>query len=115
MVQANRGLMIMRSSRLLVAAILGLLIYAPARAQAPDANTDSVSVARAPQQPVYKYALAPKPRVLTPWTLPNRPHWRLAEILKAHAGQKSWVQPLVRDKDYAADYIQMAPGEVSLT
>jgi len=107
--------MIMRSSRLLVAAIFALLVYAPAEAQTPDANTDSVSVARVPQKLVYKYALAPKPQVLTPWTLPNRPHWKLAELLRAHGGQKSWDQPLVRDRDYAADYIQMAPGDVSIT
>jgi mannose-6-phosphate isomerase-like protein (cupin superfamily) len=91
------------------------MVYAPARAQAPDASTDSISAARIPQRPVYKYALAPKPQALTPWIAPNRPHWTLAEILKSHDGQKSWVQPLVRDKDYVADYIQMAPGEVSMT
>lgn len=54
---------------------------------------------------------APKPANPAGWVAPNKPVWRLAEILSAHKSEKSWVQPIVRDHDYAADYIQMAPGE----
>ena len=61
------------------------------------------------------YAWAPKPTVPEGWKAPNKPVWRLSEILIAHQKQKSWVQPIVRDKDYAADYIQMAPGEKTRT
>ena len=57
------------------------------------------------------HAWAPKPTVPEGWKPPNKPVWRLSEILIARAKQKSWVQPVVRDKDYAADYIQMAPGQ----
>ena len=57
------------------------------------------------------YTWAPKPSAPDGWKAPNRPVWRLPDILSAHKSEKSWVQPIVRDKDYAADYIQMAPGE----
>ena len=61
------------------------------------------------------YSWAPKPTVPEGWKAPNKPVWRLSEVLIAHQKQKSWVQPVVRDKDYAAEYIQMAPGEKTRT
>lgn len=61
------------------------------------------------------HAWAPKPTVPEGWKAPNKPVWRLSEILIAHQKRKSWVQPVVRDQDYAADYIQMAPGEKTRT
>jgi len=54
---------------------------------------------------------APKPVKLTPWTAPNKPQWKLSEILADHKGQKSWKVPIVSDEFLHADYIQMAPGE----
>ena len=42
---------------------------------------------------------APKPTELTPYTAPNKPHWKLSEILAAHKGQGDWVQPVVRNKE----------------
>jgi mannose-6-phosphate isomerase-like protein (cupin superfamily) len=58
------------------------------------------------------YGWAPKPVPLTPWKAPNKPIWRLSEIMAAHKGKKAgWVQPIVRDQDYAADYISMGPGQ----
>jgi mannose-6-phosphate isomerase-like protein (cupin superfamily) len=62
-------------------------------------------------QPGSQTVWAPKPAVLTPWTAPNKPHWKLSEVLEAHKGQKSWKIPIVRDEFLRADYIQMAPGE----
>ena len=67
------------------------------------------------QQGPILYAWAPKPVPLTPWKAPNKPIWRLSEIVAAHKGQKSWVQPIVRDQDYTGNYIQMAPGEKTKT
>jgi mannose-6-phosphate isomerase-like protein (cupin superfamily) len=61
------------------------------------------------------YAYAPKPVVATPWKAPNRPVWRLAEVLAAHQSEKSWSQPIVHDQDYDAKYVQMAPGEKTRT
>jgi mannose-6-phosphate isomerase-like protein (cupin superfamily) len=40
----------------------------------------------------------------------TQPIWRLADILKTHAKQANWTQPVVRNKDLMADWHQMAPG-----
>ena len=84
------------SARLLAAL---LLLAAPAAAQAPASNL--------------KLGWAPKP-LSAPFVAPNRAHWRLAELQKAHAGEKSWSQVVVRDANQLmAAYIQAAPGEIS--
>ena len=103
----------MRPWHLFLAISSGLIWCGAVQAQAPEGTAGAATAARATPAPIYKYVLAPKPVELSPWVAPNRLHWKLAEILKAHTGQKSWTQPLVRDKDHVADYIQMAPGEVS--
>jgi mannose-6-phosphate isomerase-like protein (cupin superfamily) len=61
------------------------------------------------------YSWSPKPVPLTQWKAPNKPIWRLSEILASHKSEKSWTQPIVRDQDYSADYIQQAPGEKTRT
>jgi mannose-6-phosphate isomerase-like protein (cupin superfamily) len=64
----------------------------------------------AQQAPPIWYAWAPKPVPMTPWKAPNKPIWRLSEIMAAHKGQADWVQPIVHDQDYDSNYISMAPG-----
>lgn len=65
------------------------------------------------QTPAVKYGWAPKP-VSAPYVAPNRAHWKLADLLKAHRAQPSWSQTLVRDADgLTGTYIQTAPGEAS--
>ncbi len=67
--------------------------------------------AAARQAPPLTYIWAAKPQA-APFVAPNRPHWKITDILKSHAGQKSWSQLVVRDADgLSASYIQMAPGE----
>ncbi len=83
-----------RKSAVLGAAVLTLAI-APALAQ---------------QAPKIWYSWSPKPAPLTPWTAPNKPIWRLSEILEAHKGKTDWVQPIVHDQDYDANYISMSAG-----
>jgi mannose-6-phosphate isomerase-like protein (cupin superfamily) len=61
------------------------------------------------------YSWSPKPAPLTEWKAPNKPIWRLSEILASHKSEKSWSQPIVHDDDYDANYIQMAPGEKTKT
>jgi len=52
----------------------------------------------------------------SPFVAPNRPWWKLSEILASHAGQKSWNEFLVRDPGgLTAQYVQMAPGEKTKT
>ena len=52
-----------------------------------------------------------KPTVMTPYVAPNKPHWKLSEILAAHKGEADWVQPLVRNREQEGDYIAMGPGK----
>ena len=37
------------------------------------------------------YSWSPKPVPMTPWKAPNKPIWRLSEILDAHKGKSDWV------------------------
>ena len=52
-----------------------------------------------------------KPKVLTPYTAPNRPHITLAEVKARHRGQASWTEVVGRDNELLLQYIQMAPGQ----
>jgi len=54
---------------------------------------------------------SPKPTVPTPYVAPNKPHWKLSEILAAHKGESDWVQPIVRNKDQEGDYISLGAGK----
>lgn len=51
----------------------------------------------------------------TPFKPPNRLIWRLLEILAAHKGQASWWQPVVKTRDFEADWISMAPAQKTKT
>jgi mannose-6-phosphate isomerase-like protein (cupin superfamily) len=80
------------------AAVLALLFAGQAAAQAPATR------------PAPSFAWAPKPEK-TPYAGPNKPHWKLADLLKAHARQADWSQTMVRDPGgLTARYIQLAPG-----
>jgi mannose-6-phosphate isomerase-like protein (cupin superfamily) len=79
----------------------GALIAAPLAAQEGKPQTRDV------------WAAQPIPQ--TPYKAPNRLIWRIADILASHKGQQSWVQPVVRTRDFAGDYVSMAPGEKTKT
>jgi mannose-6-phosphate isomerase-like protein (cupin superfamily) len=53
---------------------------------------------------------SPKPSALPPYVAPNKPLWKVSEIVAAHKGKADWVQPIVRNSDQEADYISNAPG-----
>ena len=55
-------------------------------------------------------AWVPKKAQLTRYEAPNKPIWRLSEILASHSKTASWEQPIVRNKEMWADYIQLAVG-----
>ena len=63
-----------------------------------------------PAKPQATLAWAPKPARLTPYAAPNRPVWKLSEILKKHAGQPDWAETVVETPDFTGAYISMAPG-----
>ena len=54
-------------------------------------------------QPPPAVVWAPKPVKPTGWAAPNKPHWKLAQLLSDHKGQASWRQTLVSD-DYLHEH-----------
>ncbi len=65
------------------------------------------------QRPQPIVAWSAKPEQPTGWAAPHKPHWKLSEVLAKHAGQRSWQEDIVKDRDFVARYISMAPGEKS--
>src|SRR5213075_758726 len=47
---------------------------------------------------------------LSAYTAPMRPLWRLADLKKMHAGQKTWSQQIVLDDEQDATYNSCASG-----
>ena len=72
-------------------------------------ETPAAKKARGPQTPP-QVVWSPKSTKLAGWTAPNKPHWKLTEILASHRGKANWTQTVVSDDHLHADYIQMAPG-----
>jgi mannose-6-phosphate isomerase-like protein (cupin superfamily) len=59
-------------------------------------------------------AWAPVPAQRATWTAPNKPIWKLSELLAKHKGQANWTETVVSDNLLHADYISMAPGVKTL-
>jgi len=66
-----------------------------------------------PAPPPPEIAWAPKKSPYDNYDAPNKPWWKLSDILKAHSKTASWTQPIVRNKDLEADWHQQAAGETS--
>lgn len=62
------------------------------------------------QGPRDTLAWAPVPTQPAAWVAPNKPHWKLAELLAKHKGRPEWTETVVSDSTLHADYISMAPG-----
>nr|WP_298723007.1 cupin domain-containing protein [uncultured Steroidobacter sp.] len=71
----------------------------------------TATLAQQPSRPQPIVAWSAQPVEATPWTAPNKPHWKLSEVLAKHSGQRSWQEAIVSDRDFVARYISMAPGE----
>jgi mannose-6-phosphate isomerase-like protein (cupin superfamily) len=71
----------------------------------------SAPLAQQASRPQPILAWSAKPVQAAPWTAPNKPHWKLSEVLAKHSGQRSWREDIVSDRDFIARYISMAPGE----
>jgi mannose-6-phosphate isomerase-like protein (cupin superfamily) len=67
------------------------------------------------QRPKPIVAWSAQPADPTPWVAPQKPHWKLSEVLAKHKGQASWQEDIVSDRDFIARYISMAPGEKTKT
>jgi mannose-6-phosphate isomerase-like protein (cupin superfamily) len=90
-------------------AVLALAVPAVATAQS------AAPAAAPPARPTPIIAWAPKPNALKPLEAPNKIHTKLSDILAKHRGKASWVEPVVRNADFSADYVAMAPGEKTKT
>jgi quercetin dioxygenase-like cupin family protein len=55
-------------------------------------------------------AWAPMPTQPSKWVAPNRPHWKLSELLEKHKGQQNWTETVVSDNTLRAEYMSSAPG-----
>jgi mannose-6-phosphate isomerase-like protein (cupin superfamily) len=62
-----------------------------------------------PSQQAPTFAWAPLPAQPTTWVAPNKPIWKLADLLAQHKGQQNWSETVVSDNQLHADYISMAP------
>jgi mannose-6-phosphate isomerase-like protein (cupin superfamily) len=62
-------------------------------------------------RPPLEIGWSPKRTPYRAYEAPNRALWKLSDVLAMHKGKKSWVQPIIRNKDLMADWHQMAPGE----
>ena len=92
----------MKASRLGLGLLAGaVLAIAPAQQAA----------AQYEGKPRTREVWAAQPLVETPYKAPNRLIWRIADILASHKGAQSWTQAVVRTRDFAGDYVSMAPGE----
>jgi mannose-6-phosphate isomerase-like protein (cupin superfamily) len=53
---------------------------------------------------------APKPPQPPPYTAPHKPHVKLAELRKQHAGSTDWRERVVDDDYLRAEYVSLAAG-----
>src|SRR5215469_7037567 len=99
---------------LLAAGSLALALELPtsgAKAQSPDRPTAQGQS----QKPIPKLAWAPKPATPAPYTAPNRPIWRLSDLLAKHKGEQDWTETIVNTPHFIGQYISMGPGERTKT
>src|SRR6516164_852382 len=62
-------------------------------------------------QPASTLAWAPRPSRLVPYAGPNRPLWKMSEILARHASEKDWSESVADTPDFTARYVSMATGK----
>ena len=48
-----------------------------------------------------------KPATPGIYTPPNRPHWKLPEVLAKHAGSGNWAEPVIKDEHFFVQYISL--------
>lgn len=63
-----------------------------------------------PRRPPMDIGWSPKRTPPRAYDTPNKPHWKLADVLAAHKGQADWGHPIVRNRDLEADWRQMSAG-----
>src|SRR5437762_1722169 len=53
---------------------------------------------------------APKPVEVPKYQPPHKPHTKISDLKKKHAGHADWREPIVDDPLLHAEYISLAPG-----
>jgi len=101
-VQVHKGGSGMRLFKLIALITVGALgLFSTLQGQRPDLHA---------QAQTQTLAWAPLPAQPNAWVPPNKPIWKLSELLAEHKGQQNWTHTVVRDETLQADYISMAPG-----
>ena len=91
-----------------IALSLALLALAPITV----GQTQSPTQAPAPKSRPERILLwSPKPTHPGGWTAPNRPLWKLSDILARHAHQQDWSDTIVHGEFFTARYVSMGPGK----
>jgi mannose-6-phosphate isomerase-like protein (cupin superfamily) len=89
-------------------------MYTGAMAQSgppPGAGAGPPAGARPPAPPPPLRFWMPKKTPFGQYVAPNKPWWKLNDVLALHKGKASWSQPIIRNKNLAADWHQIAPGQ----
>lgn len=96
-------------------AALASAVYTGAIAQnSPPAPGGPPSAATGPRPPAPPPPLRfwmPKKTPFGAYVAPNKPWWKLSDVLAMHKGKASWSQPMIRNKYLVADWHQIAPGQ----
>ena len=53
----------------------------------------------------------PVPVAPLAWIPPNKPIWKLKDLLAKHKNEQNWTEVVVNDNLFHAEYIMMAPGQ----
>ncbi|HWC63164.1 MAG TPA: hypothetical protein VG501_06040 [Rhizomicrobium sp.] len=72
--------------------------------------TSSLLMSGAMAAPALQFGWAPKKTPYDAYTAPNKPWWKLSDVLAAHSKTGSWTEAVVRNKDLEADWHQLAAG-----
>ena len=60
-------------------------------------------------------AWAPQPVKLAPYTAPNQPLKKFADIMARHRGKADWSETEVLTRDFIGQYVSMGPGKKTKT
>jgi mannose-6-phosphate isomerase-like protein (cupin superfamily) len=101
----------LRRTELLALLLVALTVASTGATQPPSQTEPQTQAQKAARRPDRFLAWSPKPTHPGGWVAPNKPHWKLADVLAQHAKQQDWSETLVRGEFFTARYISMAPGK----